>query len=55
MMLKEALASKLKLKNHSMSEMGMEVKSGVRSARWKSSGEAKTTTEKQAKEENQKL
>ena len=33
MMVKEALASRLKLKNLSMREMGMEVKSGVRSAR----------------------
>ena len=54
MMVKEALASRLKLKNLSMREMGMEVKSGVRSARWKISGEAKNTTEKQAKKDSQK-
>lgn len=50
----EALASRLKLKNLSMREMGMEVKSGVRSARWKISGEAKNTTKKQAKKDSQK-
>lgn len=55
MMLREASASKLKIQKLSKSEKGiMEVRSRVRSARSKISGEAKNTMENRAKNESPK-